>query len=232
MKIKSMKKDTKNTVNIDWLKQWPSSIALLDTNFCLVDASENWFNRFELSSENTQGASLFIIFPDLTEDWRTKLEYTLDGLKDIQILDHFKTADGIDKKVAWYLNPWKDGSGNILGVVLNVKEVNEASELQIELNHVKSLLNKKGKITNIGSWQYNVKTGEVVISTVFKSIFKGNLGVKIVIEDIIELYKKGDSQRIVRTAISNAVDYGTPWDLDLEVGVEKVSTWVNFYSKA
>ena len=214
--------------NLSWLKQVPSSIALLDRNFCLIDASDQWYKKLAFAEKDVQGENLFELFPRLSDNWKTKLEYALDGLKDIQIIDKAHLSDGTLHNFIWYLNPWKDGYGNNIGVVLNVKDVTETKKLQLELNHTKNLLKEKGKIAKIGSWEYNVENEEVLLSPIVREIFNIEDDSKISLKNAMDFYKKGKSRERIQIAIHKAINQGTPWDENLELlSRNGNSIWVN-----
>jgi len=212
----------------DWLRQLPSSIAILDKKFHLVDASENWYHKLGLASDDTLGKDIFEILPRFSEDWKTKLRYALDGLKEIQIIDKIVTDKGATKDYIWYLNPWQDRSGKIVGVVLNVKDVTQTKELQFELARMKNLLKQKAKLAKIGSWEYDVEKGEVFLSPDVRDIFKVKNGSQISMEDAINFYEKGHSRDRIEQVIGNALKSGLPWDENLQlVSRNNEITWVN-----
>ncbi|MDB4291842.1 PAS domain-containing protein [Maribacter sp.] len=112
--IKSLK------INTDVLQGMPAAIALLDTNFSLIDASESLLKLFGLETQKVKGKNWFALFPSLSKDWKIRLEHTMYGVKDIEILDKVILPDGTTKHFIWHLNPWRDSSGKQFGVVITV----------------------------------------------------------------------------------------------------------------
>ncbi|MBM1105588.1 PAS domain S-box protein [Aurantibacter crassamenti] len=217
-----------SNLNLTWLEQVPSSIALLDTNFCLIDASEQWFSKFSFLNKDVKGLNILDIFPGLSDNWKTKLEYALDGLKDIQIIDKGVIEEGNESSFIWYLNPWKDGYGNNIGVVVSIKDVTETKKLQIELNHTNKLLRQNGNIAKIGSWEFNVEKEEVFLSPKVKDIFKIQHNSLLTLRTAINFFKKGSSRDKMEISIHKAINSGTPWDENLEIISANGSTiWVN-----
>jgi len=107
-------------INKDRLRHGPSAIALLNTNFVLIDASTNWLNLFGFKVNEINGKNWFAIFPDLSADWKIRLEHTLYGVQDIKILDKVTLKDGTIKHFIWRLDPWKDSDGKHHGIVIRV----------------------------------------------------------------------------------------------------------------
>ncbi|QCX01285.1 PAS domain S-box protein [Aggregatimonas sangjinii] len=207
----------KTVRNTSLLQQLPTSIALLDTDFRLIDASRHWMEKFGLQSSDIKGKTIFEIFPRLSNDWKTRLEYAMDGLKDIQIMDRVKTSKQISENFIWNLNPWKDGYGNEIGVVITVKEVPKTKELQLELKRTKNLLDQKGKIARIGSWDYSVITDELFLAPAVREIFNVNNNSKITLDMATGFYRQGESRRCIQEAIQNAIHNGLPWNENLEL---------------
>lgn len=223
-----MKNSTTTTVNIDWIKDLPSSIALLNHDFCLVNASNHWIKNFELQNREVYGKTLFDVFPRLSEDFRTKLEYAMDGLKDIQVVDKMSYDNGEAKDFIWHFNPWIDGYGKSMGIVINVKDVTRNKELQLELNRTKNLLKEKGKIAKIGSWEYDREKDEVLLSPIVKEIFEYEGDSKINLEKAIGFYKEGKSRIRIINLIQQALENGKPWDENLQLVNKKNEVfWVN-----
>jgi hypothetical protein len=103
----------------------PSSTALLDKNLNLIDASANWFTTFNFNRKNVIGESFLSLFPRFSESWEDSLEYALEGLTDIKVIDKMPPDEEPEQDFVWHLNPWKDGYGKTVGVILNVKDVTE-----------------------------------------------------------------------------------------------------------
>lgn len=128
----------------DWIQQIPTAIALIDTNYNLVSASSNWLKKFDFTQSDAIGLNLYDLFPRFSKDWDTKLKYCIDGLKDIKIIDNQTNDQNPENNLVWDLNPWKDGYGNIIGVILKVDNISKSRKLELELNRTKLILNQKG----------------------------------------------------------------------------------------
>ncbi|WP_422860723.1 PAS domain S-box protein [Flagellimonas sp. S174] len=203
-----------------WLKDIPSAIALIDKNFKICDASQNWFQKFHLQDkqEEVKGRTIFEIFPRFSEDWKVKLEYVYDGLTNIQVMDKVEYDDKV-MKYLWHLNPWKDGYGNQIGVILNAQDVGDNHHLQLELQRTKDKLYQKGKMAKIGSWDYSVSEDMITWSQNIKEILGVESGFEGTLEDMSNFFKEGRSRNTFQTVLEMAIRTGKPWEENLEIDV-------------
>lgn len=225
-----MQKETQNLNSLSWLKQLPSPIALLDMSFNLIDASDVWYNDFGFNNTNKKpiGKSFFKLFPTFKEDWRTRLTYAADGLVDIQIIDKWTTPNGEEKSHIWYLNPWKDGYGKNIGVILKTKDNTRTKALDLELSRTKHLLNQKGNIAKVASWEYDVELDKISWSPSIEQIFGIQKNMKLTLDEYINFYKKGYSRENIKKAIKNAIKLGKPWNENLYIVTTKnKETYIN-----
>jgi len=62
------------------------------------------------------------------------------------------------------LAPLRDEKGEIIGVVATIRDVTERREEQEKLQQSEALLSQAEQMTNCGSWETNLKTGQVTFS--------------------------------------------------------------------
>ncbi|MGB5820856.1 MAG: ATP-binding protein [Saonia sp.] len=222
-----IKNQTTKTNSTHWLKQVPSSIALLDHNYCLIDASTSWFEKFNFT-ENSKGENFFTLFPRFTEDWKVKLDYVMDGLNDIQIMDKVLVNNDSPKRLLWHLNPWKDGYGKLIGVIVNVQDMTEAKELEIELQRTKQVLDQKSEIAKIGSWEYDLEKDQVTWSPIIRKIYGVSKDYDASLESAMSFYKIGNSRDTIQEVVAMAIETGKPWDENLKlITKNNGEIWVN-----
>lgn len=213
-----------STYSPDWIQQIPSSIAILDSDFKIVDASPNWLKTFKLEETGIKGESILSLFPEISQELKTRLSFSLEGLKDIQLIYKTKTEDSF----IWNINPWKDGYGHIIGVTIKSESVSKTQKLELELQKTKMLLNEKGMIAKIGSWEFNVVTKELLWTPNVNSIYGVPKGFKPTLEKVFDFYKEGQSRDTLKQVFQEAVTSGKPWNENLQVIQESGSIiWVN-----
>ena len=207
-----IKTSSKLSFSSDWIQQIPTAIALLDANYNFVGASPNWLKKFNFKDKDLSGTDLFDLFPRFSKDWDTRLQYCLDGLKDIKIIDHYRETKDPDSNLLWNLNPWKDGYGNIVGVILKVDTISKAKELELELNRTKILLSENSKIAKIGSWEYTIADKNLVWTPTVNKIYGVQKDLKPTLDEALKHYKVGKSRNTIQNAIEQAITTGKPWN--------------------
>ncbi|WP_396637163.1 PAS domain S-box protein [Maribacter sp. R77961] len=219
---------TNLSFSADWIQQIPTAIALIDNNYNLVSASPNWFKKFDFQENDLTGRHLFDLFPRFSKDWDTKLKYCIDGLKDIKIIDNQSNSKSSENNLVWDLNPWKDGYGNIIGVILKVDNISKSRKLELELKRTKLILNQKGKIAKIGSWEYLINEEQLQWSPIVHSIYGVSNDFKPSLDGALAFYKEGTSRDTIKQKVKEAIITGKPWNENLQLMRGDGSTiWVN-----
>ncbi len=212
----------------DWIQQIPTAIALIDTDYNFVSASPNWLKKFKFGEQDLSGTNLFELFPRFSKDWDSRLQYCLDGLKDIKIIDHYAETRDPDSNLLWNLNPWKDGYGNIIGVILKADTISKTKELELELKRTKILLSEKSKIAKIGSWEYTIADKKLVWTPAVNSIYAVQKDLKPSLDEALKHYKEGKSRNTIKNAVEQAITTGKPWNENLQlVRGDGKTIWVN-----
>ncbi len=80
-----------------------------------------------------------------------------------------------------------------------------------------TLLDELEKTANIGTWEVNLQTSNVVWSDQTKRIHEVPLDYEPNLEEGINFYKPGESQRLITEAVEKGVSKGEPWNLELEL---------------
>jgi len=225
-----MKNLTKNQPTASrWVCQLPSSTALLDDKLQLIDASELWFKTFNFSRSKVIGHSFFELFPECNESWQDSFDYAFEGLTDIKIIENSTAvAHPSGKEFLWKVNPWKDGYGKSIGIILNVQDVTEKAALEMELRKTRKLLKEKGAIAKIGSWEYNITSQRLYWSKELKDILGMKSAKTPSFNDIVHMLKPGEHRNTMRRLLQDAIENGKPWNQNLQaVTAEGHVIWIN-----
>lgn len=192
---------------------------MLDANYNLVDSSDEWKRKFFFDDQKMFGKSIFGIFPSFSKDIKVKLDFAFEGLKEIQMRDEVQLSDGSTKKIIWHFSAWKNNQGKTVGVMLTAEDITKLKELEYDLLKAKNLLTEKGKIANIGSWEYDVVNEKLILSDVAKSIFKVEHDSKISIKNLIGFSGQKEKEEIIKNTLYDAIENGTPWDKTLQISL-------------
>ena len=204
----------------EWVKQLPSSNVLLDNKLQIIDASPNWFKIFGLERKALLGKAFLDIFPNLNDTWEDSLEYALDGLTDIKIKDSFHLDNAPQIDLVWTLNPWKDGYGKSIGVILNTTRVLKKKIEKKPLYQSNSSIPAHDPFHTC-SWEYHVLQGTVYWSKELKEL----LGLP---HDYLPQRAKSLSfisnpkeKALFKTAVVKAMHSGKPWQQTVNIFTTK-----------
>jgi len=216
------------SLSLNWIGQIPSSIAIIDSNFKLISASPRWLSNFQLDLQDIEGKKIVDIFPEISEKLKTNLAYSIDGLRDIKFKYNSENSHFPTKSSIWNLNPYKDGYGNIIGIILKVESISKTQELELELNKTKLILKQKSSLTKIGSWEYDVQNETLLWTPVVNKIFGVSKNYQPTLEKVLDFYLEGNSRYTKKQAIQNAICSGKPWNEKLQLKKQDGTIiWVN-----
>jgi len=208
---------TNLSTSSDWIKQLPSAILLVDTQFNFVNASPNWLLLFGQTQTGLKNKNIEDLIPALNKEWETRLKYCIKGSKNVKIVEDSLTSHTDNSNLIWDLNPWKDGYGTIIGVILKVETVSKTSELERELRKNKILLSQDSNLPMIGSWEYKVATKQLTWSKAVKNIYGVQKDFEPTLEKALNFYASGEANKTMYEAITNAVTTGKPWNEKLQL---------------
>ena len=123
----------------------------------------------------------------------------------------------------WYLMrvvPYAIGPQKYSGIVVTFVEISQIKEAQEALIQSESLLKRTADLAKVGSWEYNVGTGEHSWSEETFRIHELESGNQPNPAQGIEFYTR-ESKPIIMKAFQKACEQGTPYDLVLEIVTAK-----------
>ncbi|WP_405411948.1 PAS domain S-box protein [Maribacter sp. Asnod1-A12] len=221
----------RKTEIVSWLQELTTATILLDNNYNIVDSSEEWKRKFFFDKDKIHGKSIFGIFPSFSKDIKTKLDFAYSGLRGIQMKDEVQLNDGSTKKIIWHFSSWKDHEGNTVGVMLTAEDITILKSLEYDLLKTKNLLNEKGKIAQIGSWEYDVEKEKLTLSDITKKIFKIEEDSKISIDNLINFLDEKENFEPIKKTLSDAIENGTPWERSLKISLNNNEVYVKTIGK-
>ncbi len=103
----------------------PLAIAMFDKDMRYLAVSHRWITNHRLEKMNIIGRSHYDIFPDAPERWKVAHKRALAGEVMENQADRFKTKEGSVHWLRWVLQPWKDSTGSVGGVILFSEDVTD-----------------------------------------------------------------------------------------------------------
>lgn len=217
-----------SSFSLDTIGQISSPIAIIDTDFKLISASPSWLANFQLDMQNIEGNKFTSIFPEIARELKIRLTYSLDGLRDIKFKYNAQDCNYSSKDSIWHLNPWKDGYGNIIGVILKIESISKSQALELELSKTKLILNQKSSIAKIGSWEYHLKNKTLQWTPTVNKIYGVPTDYQPTLEKVLDFYLEGNSRDTKKKIIEDAIRTGKPWNEKLQLQRQDGSIiWVN-----
>lgn len=223
-----LKSINSTSLPLNWIGQIPSSIAIIDSNYNLISASPKWLANFRLDLQDIEGKMIGNLFPDISEKINTNLAYSLDGLRDIKFKYNAKNCQYSSNDTIWHLNPWKDGYGKIIGVIIKVEPITNSHKLELELSRTKLILKQKSSVAKIGSWEYDVQNKTLLWTPIVNNIFGVSKNYRPTLEKVLDFYLEGNSRNTKNKIVENAICSGKPWNEKLQLKREDGTIiWVN-----
>ncbi len=112
-------------------------------------------------------------------------------------------------KVIWLA--WTSTPSPEEGLMFAVaKNITEKKNLEV-------LLEKSNSLAEIGSWEINIQNNSIYWSSVTRQIHEVDADFTPDMETGIGFYAEGFSRDSVRNAVEQSLNYGTPWDMELQI---------------
>lgn len=206
-----------------WVHDLPSYTAIVDKDLKLIDASTGWFKHSNLHRNNALGKCIYDLISNIDQTWEDSFEYALEGVSDIKLIDVNSPRAKSAKSAVWHLNPWKDGYGNIIGLVITIKEEQQNTLLENNLDKINNVLLKdQGGI--VASWEYRIDDSSMYWSNEFKNLLGLPKNAKASFKRTFTMIKNDADRNRLRLALRDAVTSGKPWDDNFEVTDHKGNT--------
>lgn len=110
-----------------FIEQVPVAIAMFDLKMRYILSSQRWIEDYELNNQSLIGKSYYEIFPNCSSQWRQKHQQCLVGMVE-NISTQLQLPSGVLKWVTWEGKPWHDAKGNIGGLIIVTKFINEPKQ--------------------------------------------------------------------------------------------------------
>ena len=110
-----------------FIENSPAAIAMFDRDMRYLTASPLWNGRFGLE-QTPVGRSHYEISPNTSRTWREMHQRCLAGAVERSDGERFARADGLVEWLKWEARPWRDGQGEIGGVVISSEDITARKE--------------------------------------------------------------------------------------------------------
>ncbi|QDT15695.1 PAS domain S-box protein [Alienimonas californiensis] len=187
-----------------FITQAPASVAMFDREMRYVSHSRQWLGLHGLpDTMELTGRSHYDVLPQQPARWREAHEACLAGETRRAEADSFTRADGVPGWVDWHVEPWRDETGQVGGVVILSADV---TARQRSLSRLKSAVDA----ADIGTWLWDLRTGVLLADGGLRAFFGFPPEAETVGVDPDRLYDPihADDQSRVAAAIHHAYETG------------------------
>lgn len=210
-----------NKRNRIFVEQAPHAIAMFDQNMCYMAASQQWVKDYNLSGNQLIGQSHYEIFPEIGDDWKKIHQECLQGSINQVDEAYFERADGTDQWITWDVRPWYISDRNIGGLIMYTANITHIKEKDADKRRIEEILDRTNEIARIGTWEVDLISDKILWSRVTKEIHEVPKDYEPELEGAINFFKEGESRSKIQQVVTEAIDKGTPYDVEVELVTAK-----------
>lgn len=200
------------------LNALPAMVGYWDSELLNRMANDAYIEFFGRSPEEMRGQHIRdLLGPELYAKNLPYIEGALRGEK--QLFDReIPTPSGETRYTQASYIPDRGDDGEVRGFFVLVTDITERRRIEDEMKHSRARLAEAERIARIGSWEWNLTTGQMACSEGLLEIY--GIGA----EDFDASYKPGgsryvhpDDRALVEAEMNEAVAAGTPVDFEYRV---------------
>lgn len=106
-------------------------------------------------------------------------------------------------------------------VIGNALDITEHHLLETDLKRTKEMLEQTNRVARIGAWELNLVKQQIYWTTLTRELHEVDDNFVPTLENVLQFYKPGENQEIIKNAVNKAMKDGSPWDLELEMTTAK-----------
>ena len=120
----------------------PAAIAMFDRNMDYLAVSARWRKNFHQGEprETVVGLNHYEMVPDIPDAWKAVHRRVLAGAVESSDGEPFTRGDGRVQWVKWEARPWRDGDGEIGGMIIASEDITAREEAEIARKQVEQAL--------------------------------------------------------------------------------------------
>lgn len=146
------------------------------------------------------------IHPDDLSKTITEYNETITGDRNANnFVNRYRTKSGKYRWISWNSSNAFGEDGHVFSYG---RDVTNMKELQ-------NLLDTATQLSRLGGWEYDVINNKLIFSPITKQIHEIPEGYEPDIDRAIEFYKAGESRNTIRQKVNEAIQHGTPYDVEL-----------------
>lgn len=143
-----------------FLEHTPAAVAMFDNEMRYLAYSRRWLIDYGLGDRDIRGLTHYEVFPEIGDEWKNIHQRCLAGATERKEEDPFPRADGTLDWVKWEIVPWRYEDRRIGGIIMFTEVITERKEAAEKVLRSEQFLRLAEKGGNVGSWRWDMVTGE------------------------------------------------------------------------
>ena len=149
----------------------PAALAMFDREMRYLHFSRRWRSGYGLGERELRGLSHYEVFPEVPERWKEIHRRALRGEVQQGEDDRLERTDGTVQSMRWEVRPWYDRTGNVGGIVIFAEEITARKQAERALHDSEEKLRLAVEGARLGTWNWDLKTGELFGSPLAFALF-------------------------------------------------------------
>jgi PAS domain S-box-containing protein len=108
----------------------PAALAMFDREMRYLHWSRRWAEDYHLPTRDVRGQSHYVLFPEISEEWKEVHRRGLAGEVVSEEADRFERADGSVQWIRWEVHPWRDFRGEVGGIVIFADDITQRMQTE------------------------------------------------------------------------------------------------------
>ncbi|WP_428328054.1 PAS domain-containing protein [Mucilaginibacter sp.] len=202
----------------DILDSITDGFIALDENMCYTYANKRVGKMLGINIETLIGKNVWDLFPDAFGSATYQAINTALTDKIYVCNEDYYAPLGL-----WQENRvYPSGSG----VSVFIRDITERKNLE-------GMLNKATDLARIGGWEMDLQKQVVHWSDITRQIHECEPGYSPDLQTAINFYKEGENRNIIARLVKEAIENGTPWDVELQMVTAKGNVkWIRDIGEA
>lgn len=157
---------------LSFVEQAPADIAMFDRDMVCLAASRRWVQTYGRGRNDVVGLRHYDVHPDIPEAWREIHRRALAGETLAKDEDCWVQVDGSEHWLRWAVHPWRDGHGQIGGIIVLAEDITSRKEAERAVvewrNRYEAAIHASGQIL----YDWDPRTNAVTYGGNFEAVLQ------------------------------------------------------------
>jgi PAS domain S-box-containing protein len=149
----------------------PMAVAMYDRELRMLMCSQSWLEENRLDEADALGRNMHDLMPWMPEKWKTVHRQVLRGDAMRHDRDAFVKPNGKPGWLRWSCAPWRDGDGEIGGVIIMHEDVTSIVQAQHDVESSKERMTFGMAMTSMMIWELDFEARELFLEGDWKQFF-------------------------------------------------------------